>query len=720
MLLQYDKPASSWMTEALPLGNGTLGAMFFGGVSQERLQFNEKTLWTGSSALRGAYQNFGDLYFEFPSHTGYTEYRRELSLDDAIGSVSYVSGNAAYAREYFVSYPAQAIIMRFTAPGNPERLSFSVRISDSRGGVPSIAGNRMSIQGTLDLLSYCAILAVLPEDGTLEAENGRLYSRGASAVTVLLAGGTNFSILPDAYIGETPSDLRKRLSAALDRAALQPYTELKREHLRDYKPLFSRVCLDLDAETPRIPTDRLIRQYRENPYLDILHFQYGRYLLLSSSRGISLPNNLQGIWNDSNDPPWQCDIHSNINIEMNYWCAESANLPECHLPFLTYIRIEALRGQGAWRTAAASLGREGWTLKTQCNIFGYTDWHWNRPANAWYCMHIWGHYAYSQDRAFLREYFPVMRKACEFWMNRLVLNSEGRLEAPDEWSPEQGDWENGVPYAQQLIWELFADTRKAAEILETDPQFRAELTAFLRKLDNGVAVGSWGQIKEWKTDASGLDKPANKHRHLSHLIALYPGNQISYHADPALASGARVSLEARGDAGTGWSRAWKILCWSRLFDGERAYRLLKAAQECTDITETGFLNGGGVYDNLLSAHPPFQIDGNFGVTAGIAEMLLQSNRGFIQLLPALPSAWRRGAFSGLRAEGNFTVSLSWDNGAPVEGTVHSGSGKPCTLYYPGLKTARITAEDGTAIPFAPSHNAVTFETQAAKTYFFFF
>jgi alpha-L-fucosidase 2 len=409
----------------------------------------------------------------------------------------------------------------------------------------------------------------------------------------------------------------------------------------------------------------------------MLYFQYGRYLMIASSRGMDIPNNLQGIWNNDNNPPWGSDIHSDINIQMNYWPAEVANLSECHLPFLNYIAHEAQRSGGFWQKMASALGHRGWTMAIENTIFGHSQWETNYPANAWYCMHLWQHYAFTLDKGFLlNTAWPAMKSACEFWLDRLKLNaSDGTWEAPDEWSPEQlPGRQSGVPYAQQLIWDLFDKTLKAANILGIDPVFVEELRSKYNGLDTGLHIGDWGNLKEWKY-ADSRDVASNDHRHFSHLVGLFPGDQITAHADAEFVDAAKVSLDARGDLGTGWSRAWKIACWARLLDGERAYRLLKAALSHTTITVVSMNNDdGGVYDNLLCAHPPFQIDGNFGAAAGIAEMLIQSHKGYIELLPALPDAWSEGSFTGLKAQGNFTVDLAWENSQPVNCTVYSGSG----------------------------------------------
>lgn len=690
--LWYTRSATNRMTSALPIGNGELGAMFFGGITREQVQFNEKTLWTGSTEKRGAYQSFGDVYIDFEGTDtcGVTDYRRELSLNDAIGKVSYRWKGVNYVREYFASRPDGVVVVRLTTLGKTGLLNFTVSLNDGREGITEpIEENALLLQHHLDLLSYEAQLKVQNEGGTLTAEGNQLKVTGANAVTLLLIGATNFSLSSSDYVGETREQLHKRLSERMKQASLHSYVQLKERHLADYRSLFDRVKLDLGASLPDIPTDELVRSHRESLYLDMLYFQYGRYLMLASSRGMDLPNNLQGIWNNNNTPPWECDIHSNINVQMNYWPAEVCNLSECHSPFLKYIATEALRPKGSWRQVAHSEGLKGWTMRTQNNIFGYTDWNINRPVNAWYCMHLWQHYRYTQDIDFLANTaFPVMQSACEYWFDRLKEDESGKLIAPDEWSPEQGPWEDGVAYAQQLVWQLFSETSQALQSLcsqgkKVDEGFTIELTEKLAKLDNGVAIGTWGQIKEWKKDTQHLDTCGNQHRHLSQLIALYPGNQISYYETPDLAEAAKRTLESRGNLGTGWSRAWKIACWARLGEGNHAYRLLKSALNFSTTTIVSMDNDkGGVYENLFDSHPPFQIDGNFGATAGIAEMLLQSHQDFIQLLPALPVEWPTGKVEGLRAVGDFTFNIEWEQHCLRKCSFLSGSGGVCRIYSP--------------------------------------
>lgn len=713
--LWYDEPAAEWMTSALPVGNGDMGAMFFGGVAHEQVQFNEKTLWSGSPDKRGSYRNFGNIYMDFLTPDTCSDYRRELSLDEAVGRVSYVIGTTRYEREYFASHADSVVVMRLSTPGSRGRLNLALRMVDGEGRQAMTGGNMFLVSGQLDLLHYEAQAVVKAEGGTVRTEDGRLMVSGADAVTVVLAAATDFDLSSPTYTSGDARGVHSRVSARVERASALVYKRLRARHVEDYRRLFGRVELELADTVPAMTTDELLRNHKYNNYLDMLCFQYGRYLMISSSRGGAVPSNLQGLWNNVNNPPWECDYHSNINIQMNYWLAEVTNLAECHMPFINYVSTEAMKQDGSWQRVARKDGCRGWAVHTQNNLFGYTDWLINRPANAWYCTHLWQHYAYGLDRVYLRSVaWPVMKETCLYWFDRLKMQ-DGRLIAPDEWSPEHGPWEDGPAYAQQLIHELFANTLEAAGALGYDDSFVAELREKYALLDNGMHIGSRGQLREWlKTD----DTPDDHHRHLSHLMALYPFSGISTLTDRRLADAARVSLNWRGDGATGWSRVWKVACWARLNDGERAYSLLKRAQNITDVTVVSMEdNAGGMYGNLFCAHPPFQIDGNFGTTAAIAEMLLQNTVRGIWLLPALPSEWGDGRFCGLRAHGGFTIDAEWADGNIVKACVKSEAGGVCRLYLPSSVVENVRDSRGRKVKYKTEADGTTvFPTVAGRVY----
>lgn len=720
LVLWYRQAATNWMTSALPIGNGRLGAMVFGGPDQEHLQFNEKTVWSGDKRNLGFYQNFGDLYFDFSGVTAVNNYRRELDIEEGISRVSYTIGTTEFTREYFSSYPDSLLVARLTA-NESAKLSFVIRLVDAHTGAKTVSGNKITMTGNLSLVSYEAQVMVLNEGGTVTAGTDRITVSNADAVTVIIAGGTDYDASVATYKG---SGLHTRISDQITKASAKTYSTLKSNHSSDYKTLFNRVTLNLNETKPVIPTHDLIVKYNggtRDPALEVLYFQYGRYLTIASSRGLGLPANLQGIWNNVNNPPWQSDYHSDVNLQMNYWPTDVTNLNECFTPFSDYMYNQAIK-QDTWKNSAASLGAKGFTLYTQCNIFGYSDWEINSEANAWYCLNLWDHYQFTQDTNYLStQAYPVMKSACDFWISTLITDTDGKLVAPNSWSPEHGNpgREKGTTYAQTLIYQLFNNTIKANQILNIDQSYRATLQTKLSQLDVGLRLGanvsqngvSYGKLlREWKYQNDVLGE---QHRHISHLVGLYPGDMISPFVDTTYSKAAKASLIDRGDGGTGWARAWKICTWARLLDGNHAKILLQNALNLTTVTSIDMSNGGGIYENLLDAHPPFQIDGNFGATAGIAEMLLQSYLGEIVFLPALPSSWPTGAVRGLCARGAFDVDINWSSSKFVSASILSKKGNRCSIRGTGYYVYDANSK---AVSCSTAVNQTGFATTAGGKY----
>lgn len=739
-----DNRGQNWMSNALPIGNGELGCLILGGVEHEDISFTEKTLWSGSKEMHGAsnysgygcFELFGNLYIDILNNGDFgwessssqpQDYLRTLDMADATATVSFKSpdGNVAYTRQFIASAPDNVIAMKFTAdrPGAISLL-FSVLPGMAENHEVTYSDNEITFGGKLETVSYNTIIKIIPSGGSMSHDDNGISVTAADSMLIYLTAGTDYDPDSPSYTSGT-ENLVANQQAVIANAEAKGWTAILADHVADHKSYFDRMALTIGTPVNNLPTDQLIEAYRDGTatssqarMLEQLYFDYGRYLGIASNRYRNLPNNLQGIWTgfgrnnwyiaDYTVQPWNADIHANINIQMNYWPMEPTNLSDLHLPLLNYIISQATE-QPQWRENVAKYngGTKGWTTYTENGIFGNSSSWFNNyvVANAWYCTHLWNHYRYTLDKEFLAKAFPAMWSACEFWFERLKKAADGTYECPDEFSPEQGPTQDAVAHAQQLVAELFANTLDAAEALGDDspltPQQVATLKNYYGNLDKGLATeefmtdSGWTPnglkdhdklLKEWKY--SDYTVGQNGHRHMSQLMALYPFNQVTPGTE--YFDAAVNSLRQRGDEATGWSLGWKVNLWARALDGQHAHTIFSNALK------------RNIYDNLFDAHPPFQIDGNFGVTSGVCEMILQGHNGYLHFLPALPAEWSEGSVKGLKAIGNFTVDMTWANGELQEAAIISNAGAPLNLRPEDVKGMAITL-NGNAI--TPKQNA---------------